>query len=247
MSVRKDAMEAWRKAKGTRPTTGLLLRMVAPYAAVLVFWVVFRSAWLAILVYHAQIVFWLWHDQRSLSGLLSTRLILFAVPSFVAGPVVFFLLPAIAGTGLAPWLASHGLSGGSLLAMVVYFGLVHPPLEQLHWAPLRQQTAWAHSLFAAYHMIVLASLLAVPWLFASFVILCGASWMWLQLQERSRGLLVPTVSHILADAGIVSAAFLLVGCAATPSAAPRAEPTATTTTRAVAARRRRTRSRGVTW
>ncbi len=62
-----------------------------------------------------------------------------------------------------------------MVAMVAYFGLVHPLLEQAHWTPLREATPIAHVAFAGYHMLVLASLLTVPWLAVCFVILTAAS------------------------------------------------------------------------
>ena len=94
------------------------LRLAAPYLAVLVFWCLFRNAWLAILAHHAQIL-WGWRGTR---------------PRFVAPrltPATFLILaswlwkrmvhasgslwPAIASQGVADLgivlAASHGFKG----------------------------------------------------------------------------------------------------------------------------------------
>jgi len=189
----------------------LALRLVAPYLAVLVFWVGFHSAWLALLAYHAQILLWL--RIRGWTPVGDVRLSLksfAALPSVLAGPVVFFLLPAISRADIAEWLSSYGLSGWSLLLMVFYFGIVHPPLEQQHWSPLRSELPLlSHPTFAGYHVIVLHTLLPGVWLASTFAVLLVASVMWQQMERRTGGLTVPIASHIMADLGIVVTAVLL--------------------------------------
>jgi hypothetical protein len=65
-------------------------------------------------------------------------------------------------------------------------------------------------MFAGYHVLVLASLLPVPWLAICFVILVGSSVAWKRMVRRS-GSVVPAVfSHVLADLGIVLAAWCLL-------------------------------------
>lgn len=182
------------------------LRHLAPYLAVLVFWCMLSNAWLAILAYHAQVLFWargripktLWQGKR--------RLILLALPTVLAGPVLYFLLPYITQVDLAMWLEDHHLSRVSFLLMIPYFGILHPILEQIHWAPLREETPVSHVLFAGYHMLVLHSLLTIPWLLLCFVVLTSASIIWKQMVQRSNSLLTPIASHVLADLGVILAA-----------------------------------------
>lgn len=188
----------------------LALKMLAPYIAVLVFWVGMSNAWLAILAYHGQIVLWQLAERTDPGALKPNRWLWLAAPSVLAGPVVYLLLPYITDVELAAWLSAHWVTGVGFAAMVVYFGILHPPLEQLHWAPLRERTPFAHVAFAGYHVIVLYTLLPPLWLAASFVVLAGASMMWQQLQRRSGGLLVPIASHALADFSIVLVAFLTI-------------------------------------
>lgn len=187
---------------------GLVLRLAAPYLAVGVFWLLFHNAWLAILAYHAQILWWAWGSHPKLVKPRPTLTTWLILPSALAGPLLYFLLPYVTRTDLSGWLAHNRLSGAEFLFMIFYFGLVHPVLEQIHWAPLRETTPFAHFAFAGYHMLVLYSLLTVPWLALCFVVLVVASWLWQQMARESGSLLPPIASHVVADLGIIIAVWL---------------------------------------
>jgi hypothetical protein len=188
----------------------LLLKMLAPYFAVGVFWCVWPNAWLALLAYHVQIVFWQRRALRQLRWPTFSRGALFALPAVLGGPLLYVLLPLVTRVDLSEWLASYHLSGVSLLVMIPYFGIVHPLLEQLHWRDLRDETVWSHLLFSGYHMIVLSTLLTGPGLVLCFCVLLGASLVWKVLVRTTGGLTAPALSHVLADLGIVVAAWLKV-------------------------------------
>ncbi|MDZ4655054.1 MAG: hypothetical protein U1F44_04175 [Coriobacteriia bacterium] len=187
----------------------LALRMLAPWLAVGVFWLGFGNAWLTILAYHAQILLWSRGRAPGLRWPKRDRIAWLIAPSALAGPALWLLLPYITRTDPGGWFARHGLSGTSLVAMVAYFGLVHPLLEQVHWTPLREATPIAHVAFVGYHMLVLASLLTVPWLAVCFVILTAASVVWQEMTRRTGSVLVAVASHVAADAGIVLVAWLV--------------------------------------
>jgi len=189
----------------------LALMMAAPYVAVLLFWVVGRNAWLTIMAYHAQILLWLLLTRPTASFKKPrwSPLSLIVVPSVLSAPLLYFILPLVTRIDLSAWLADHRLSGWALFGMIGYYGLVHPVFEQLHWAPLREQTPIAHLAFAGYHMIVLSSLLGLPWLAVCFGTLATASFLWQRL-TREAGSFVPAVaSHVAADLGMVIVAVAL--------------------------------------
>lgn len=183
------------------------LKVLAPYIAVVMFWCVWPNAWLAILAYHAQILLWNWPDLRKVHLPQERRDLFLALPTVLAGPVLYALLPIITNTELSAWLDTYHLSGPALVLMIPYFGVVHPMLEQIHWHPLRETFAWSHPLFAGYHMIVLWSLVSLPWLIVCFFVLMGASIFWRLMCHRTRSLTVAVVSHTLADLGVVVAAW----------------------------------------
>lgn len=187
------------------------LKMLAPYLAVLLFWCVFKSAWGTIIAYHVQIL--LWSRDRLpnlLKGWDKSLFLCTALPCALAGPIAYVLLPFMTGqTQLAEWLAGYGLSGMSLMLMIPYFGLVHPLLEQAHWSGCHSGGWLSHLAFAGYHSLVLYSLLTPPWLALCLVVLFSASALWAFVQTRTRpGLLVTSCGHVLADLGIVLAAWL---------------------------------------
>lgn len=185
-----------------------ILKLAAPYIAVGVFWSIFHNAWLAILAYHAQILIWSPRPFSGFSRLESEKTLIMALPFAAAGPILYFMLPTATHTDLSSWLAQHHLLRLPLVFMIPYFGLVHPVLEQAHWASLREDTPVAHLMFAGYHMLVLYSLFSTPWLVSCFVILATVSFIWRKMAKRSNSLLVPLTSHILANMGIIIAAWM---------------------------------------
>lgn len=125
----------------------LILKLLVPWLAVGICWCVLKNGWLAILTYHAQVLFW---NRESLAQgwnaicervpsvpgghtpPFNRRWLFAALPTLLTGPLVCFLLPYITSTDLDVWLAEYKLTGVSLLLMIPYFGIVHPMLEQLH-------------------------------------------------------------------------------------------------------------------
>jgi len=189
--------------------------MLAPYAAVLIFWCGLHSAWAALLAYHAQIFLWSRHDVRRVLAGWNPRLFILALPSLAAGPLTYFLLPLMSRQPVHAWLAAFGLTGWALLAMLPYYGLVHPVLEQAHWGPLRGHPRvgpLAHVLFAGYHALTVALLLRPPWILACVGVLWLSSVCWQRMAAcRPGGLLVPALSQMMADAGLIVAALIKAG------------------------------------
>jgi hypothetical protein len=186
----------------------LTAKLLAPYFAVGVFWCVFSNAWLAMLAYHAQILLWSGKAAFRWKRPQYTHMVFLALPAALAGPLLFVLLPYITHEPLPLWLAHHHFSRVSLLLLIPYFGLLHPCLEQLHWAPLRKYGLVSHLAFAGYHMVVLCTLLTGPWLIVCFGILVTVSILWQQVATRSHSLVAPIASHILADLGVAIVAYL---------------------------------------
>lgn len=190
-----------------------ILKMLAPYLAVVIFWSGLSNGWLAILAYHAQIILWAAispgiNGRTAIIGTVNKRVILLALPTVCAGPLLYYLPPHITNIELSIWLAEHQLSSLALLCMIPYFGIIHPFLEQLHWSSLRQETAISHVMFAGYHMLVLSSLFSLPWLILIFALLSIASLLWAYMTMQTKGIIFPYISHALADTGLIIAVYL---------------------------------------
>lgn len=188
----------------------LFLKLLAPYLSVVVFWLILHNAWLALLGYHLQIIFWLRKTPFAKPWPNIKTDLALSLAMLSAGPFVYFVLPLISKIDLSTWLSYYQLNGRLWLLMIPYFGLIHPFLEQAHWGPLREQTAASHFFFAGYHAIVLYSLLPIFWLLAGFVVLAAASFIWQRIAKNSNSYSAPVLSHILADFGLVIAAWLLL-------------------------------------
>lgn len=192
----------------------LLVQMAAPTLAVLIGWIAWQNAWAAIGLYHVQILCGSRGElPRVWRGWNRRMFLTFALPALATVGAVYILLPTATSTHLGTWFQNHGLEGWQLGVMIPYFGIVHPILEQAHWGRLRESRygTFSHLAFAAYHGIVVVSLLTPAWLVASLLILVSASWIWTYMARQARGgLLVPTLSHIFADLGMIAAAALLV-------------------------------------
>jgi hypothetical protein len=187
-----------------------MLRLLAPYFAVGLFCCLWSNAWLALIAYHTQILFWSRGSLSQIRRPACKRLLLLGLPTVATGPLLYVLLLNNTHTDIQVWLANHRLTGLLLTALIPYFGLINPWLEEIHWTPLRNSTWLAHLLFAGYHVLVLYSLLTIPWLILCFTVLLIVSYMWQQLTRMSQSLIPAILSHILADLGIVVAVWLYV-------------------------------------
>ncbi len=190
------------------------LRLLAPYVAVLIFWCGLHSAWLTLIVYHLQILAWSRRDlKRVARGWDLRRFLIVALPCIVAGPITYLMLPVMVRVSVHSWLTLHGLSGMALVLMVPYYGLIHPPLEQAHWSSLRTHRRLgpiAHAAFASYHALVLGSLMRPAWILACVGVLWAASVLWKRTELRQNGgLVIPVLSQIFADGGLIAAAVLI--------------------------------------
>ena len=91
---------------------------------------------------------------------------------------------------------------------------MNPVLEEWYWrgvlgSPSRMPTP-NDAAFAGYHVLVLAVFVPWPWALAVAVVLVGAAWLWRQLVARHGGLVIPVVTHAVADLSVIVTAELIV-------------------------------------
>ncbi len=124
-------------------------------------------------------------------------------------PLVCALLPRMVASPLEGWLRGVGLSGWSFRTFVFSYGLVHPPLEQAHWASLRRAgrlRGAVHLAFKAYHGLVLREFMHWEWWVPCLAIVACASLAWGWLDARlEKGFAVPACAHLVADLGLILA------------------------------------------
>ena len=186
-----------------------------PYIAVLLGMMLLRSAWAAILLYHAGILAFLFVRKPSngwktvWGGWKSPLVIPGVIFCAMAAPVIYFMWPWFAASEsiLPTWLKKYGLTGWSWYLLIPYFSIIHPVLEEIHWRGMAPEQVKGFCrqdvLFAGYHVLVLHELLFWPWLIPVFGVLCGSSFFWRRAAERFGGYGLPVLTHAAADAGVV--------------------------------------------
>ena len=197
-----EAMDTWPVRKVLAP--------IVPYLTIGPALLVFHSAWLAILSYHAGMI-----AVISLSGKgFAVRQVLrgkgYVVPTisalagFGAGLIVLLLWPIVSAAGdVNSYLRSIGLDERAWPAFLSYFVLVNPSIEEYYWRGcLASDTRGAtlnDMLFSGYHLIVLAGQTSLVWLTIAFVGLTAVAWFWRQMNRVNGGLVASIASHITAD------------------------------------------------
>ena len=195
--------------------------LLMPCIAVLIGLNMLRSAWAAILFYHAVIVIYLilsrsdrarpalfqgWHTSTGIGLILLCA---------CSGPLLVILWPVsenVHGT-LSTTLESFGLHGARWWLFAAYYVSLHPILEEIFWrdalADRNRNINISDIAFATYHMLVLLHFLKIPWVIVVFVILVLVSWFWRRIAGRYHGLAIPVISHMTAGLGIMTATYLL--------------------------------------
>ena len=195
--------------------------LLMPCIAVLIGLNILRSAWAAILFYHAVIVIYLfltrsdrprpalfrgWHTSTGIGLILLCA---------CSGPLLVLLWPVIENVhgNLSAALDSFGLHGARWWLFAAYYVSLHPILEEIFWrgalSERNRSINFTDIAFATYHMLVLLHFLKIPWVIVVFVILVLVSWFWRSIAGRYHGLAIPVISHMTAGLGIMTATYLL--------------------------------------
>jgi len=199
-----------------------LISVAVPYIAVLVGLYVLKNAWIAIGLYHLGITVFLvaggkgslpkrvctgWNSIMAAVGIVIPVIIIPAI-------FIFWQYMRLENLHLSTALANFGLGGTSWLFFMIYFSTVQPFLEELYWRGYLENDckyfSWTDLAFAGYHILVLAWFIKLPWLVIAFIVLAGAAYIWRYTASRLEGLIVPLLSHIVADVSIIAVTYILI-------------------------------------
>lgn len=197
-----------------KPATRLLLPTI-PYAAVLIGMYALGSAFAAIGLYQLGMltaVLILRRPKPDTGTHARNPWLYLSTLIFASGGLIFYLLwpylgqdPAAIGTKLQ----SYGLSSQVWPFFAVYFCVVNSLTEELFWRGLLgddSRTLRGNDLmFGGYHALVLLAFTAPIWVIPVFVGCAFAGWLWRMLRALSGGLVMPVITHFVADLGIVAA------------------------------------------
>jgi hypothetical protein len=215
---------SWPVTSSRSSDLGRALRLAAPavpYASVLLGLYALGNAWVAVLGYHVGIAVVLtlaraWPSARSLLRGFCARSVLLLAPVFLlAGPAIYLAWPLahLESVELGSALSDLGLDS-SALVFFAWYSVANPWIEELYWRGFlgsdRAAPVLADVLFGGYHVLVLWLLVDWPFAVAAGVVLAATGWLWRMLVRRCGGLLVPALTHLVADAAIVAAIFALI-------------------------------------
>ncbi|HOV13245.1 MAG TPA: CPBP family intramembrane metalloprotease [Spirochaetota bacterium] len=106
-------------------------------------------------------------------------------------------------------LEKIGLSKSNWFLFLLYFSVINPVIEEVFWRGYFRDKNIRFNLecvgFASYHLFVLYFFVKIYWLPVVFIFLFIASIFWKIIYKKYEGLLVPLISHVLADLSIVFA------------------------------------------
>ena len=199
-----------------------LISALVPYVAVLIGLYILKNAWIAVGLYHFGITVFLVTGNRSrllkkaYTGWNSIASVIGILMSAMIFPIIFFFwkLMQLEGMPLSSALSSFGLHGTSWFFFMIYFSTVQPLLEELYWRGYlicsHKYFSWTDFAFAGYHILILAWFIKLPWLIIAFILLTLAAFVWRHLASKFEGLLVPLLSHIVADISIIVATYVLI-------------------------------------
>jgi hypothetical protein len=201
-------------------TVGRIAAAAVPYAAVLIGLFVLHNAWVAIGLYHAGMIAFLIRARagptRRFGKANGWLLAGFVVIGGSGGVLLWVLWPIISveGARLGSWIAGLGLEGRSWIVFGFYFSTIHSVIEELYWRGYLARTGGRQTFFdvsfAGYHALVLSTLLTLPWLVVTVVVLTTAAAAWRSVAARWGGLTIPVWSHIAADVSVILAAHRII-------------------------------------
>ncbi|MDA1044341.1 MAG: hypothetical protein O3C57_03855 [Verrucomicrobia bacterium] len=180
-----------------------------------------HNAWTSLALYHAGMLAFLLFfrpvdlRRRACRGFRAVPGIPPAVACLVSGVLVYVLWPhfGISTRTLALTLTSYALTPSCLPVFVVYFGIVHGPLEELYWRTLTSHDLKPLSIrdftFAGYHALVLYLFIPPAIVFLCVLVLTLISALWRHQARRYGGYAIPILSHALADLSILSSIYHL--------------------------------------
>ena len=199
-----------------------LISVLVPYVAVLVGLYALKNAWIAIGLYHSGIsVFLITGNRKNLLKKVYAgwNPLMAAVGVLMAAMIIFIILflweyMQLENMPLNSVLASFGLRGTSWFFFMIYFSTAQPFLEELYWRGYlecsHKYISWTDFTFAGYHILVLAWFIKLPWLVIAFIVLTVAAFIWRYLVYKLEGLVVPLLSHIVADISIIAVTYVLI-------------------------------------
>ncbi|MBI3151891.1 MAG: hypothetical protein HYZ21_07155 [Chloroflexi bacterium] len=174
----------------------------------------FKSAWAALLGFHAAILLALAviRPDTPINILFkskSLKWVLFSVLFCSTSGIGLYFLWNLFGVAhnLPAQLQSIGLTSSSWPPLIAYFSLVNPWIEEYFWRGVlgsgTKNLSVIDLVYAGYHALVLWGRVHPLSILFAVTILVSAGWLWRQMFRQDRGLLAAVLGHMVADFSIL--------------------------------------------
>jgi len=195
--------------------------MLLPYPAIYTGLYLLKNVWVAMISYHLLLLlvniayFKNYTVKNMLHGFNLQKATIFIIPAALNGLVIYLLWPFIKleHINLAEKLTELGIYGKLWCLFIPYYVIITPWLEEYFWRGIlgsdKKLPDVSDILYAGYHILVLLLFIKLFWSILTFIILVFTAWMWRSTKIKYKGLYIPLLSHIVADASTVVAIFAL--------------------------------------
>lgn len=193
-----------------------ILGVCSPYLAVLVGIYRSENGFLAVVLYHLILLICIVALDKSnpftrllqgyhrylgplcIGGLLPGILILFLWPSLTTGRIK-----------LSCFLFTLRFDETLFIIFALYVCLVNPILEESFWrgcfTPGTLMPNYIDAFFAGFHLLIISRLVKLPYMVCAFLGLAFVGWFFRLIYRHTGGLLIPWLTHLIADAAILFA------------------------------------------
>lgn len=198
------------------------LGIVSPYLAVLLGVFLLKNGFLAVLLYHLILllcivgVSGLQTFGRLAKGWNRTLGPVMCLAGLVPGAVILLFWPLARQeqADLAKMLALLNLDDRWFIAFAAYACLLNPILEESFWRGAFNNPsllpAPVDALFSGYHALVVIPVLKAPYVVLLFLAMLTVGWLLRTLARLTGGLLIPLLTHTIADIAILCAIWKLI-------------------------------------
>lgn len=118
------------------------------------------------------------------------------------------------GFELGSQLSNLGIHGGNIILFMVYYSFFTPWLEEHFWRDIMASNSklpdLSDLLFAGYHLLVVSIFIKPLYLPMIFISLFGIAWFWRWCNRKLSGLLIPSLTHLIADVSTILAVYSIV-------------------------------------
>lgn len=192
-----------------------LLLGLLPYLAVGVGLYLFSNALLTVLFYFLPmlIIVLVKKDGNILKMIFSgwkwKEGIILTIISGVSGVFLYFIWSFIQKSGIdtSEILEKFHINSWTIIFFAIYLVFINPFIEEIFWRYLLDTDSKYNyiidAFFAGYHLLILAFFVNIIGLILAFISLFSMAIIWRELKSKYNGLLIPIVSHTIADISVM--------------------------------------------